>query len=98
MSANQGAVTVIDERVLTTYPQLNKPAYTAVVTYKSDAPVPRTLFLLLSDTAPGHEKELLEQIFNKKGGLYDQYLKFRAKKIKDDMTGAGAFTPQNVRF
>lgn len=97
MSA-ENPVTVIDERVLTTYPMLNKPAYTAVVTYKSDAPVPRTLFLLLSDSAPGHELDLVAQINARKGGLYEQYLKFRAKKIREDISGDGAFSPQTVRF
>jgi hypothetical protein len=52
---------VIDERITVTYPKLETPAYTAVVTYRYTDPVPRTLFLPLSDVAPGKEADLNKQ-------------------------------------
>jgi hypothetical protein len=98
MATNDAGVVVIDERVLETFPAINKPAYTAVITYKGPQPVPRTVFLNLSDVAPGKEKDLQLQVTARKGQLYDSYLRFRAKKIKEDIEGSGSFTPQTVRF
>lgn len=95
---DKAEVTVIDERILVTYPAVDKPAYTAVVTYKYTDPVPRTLFLLLSDVAKGREAELFKQINDKKGDLYKAYLQYRAKKIKEDLESIGAFKPEVVRF
>ena len=91
-------VIVIDERIVTTYPAVDKPFYTAIVTYKYTDPVPRTLFLPLSDIAKGREAELFKQINDKKGDFYKAYLQYRAKKIKEDLEGAGAFKPEVVRF
>lgn len=91
-------VTVIDERIVTTYPAVDKPAYTAIVTYKYTDPVPRTLFLPLSDVAKGREAELNKQINDKKGDLYKAYLQYRSKKIKEDLEGVGAFKPEVVKF
>lgn len=90
--------TVIDERITVTYPKLETPAYTAVVTYRYTDPVPRTLFLPLSDVAPGKEADLNKQIAEKKGPLYNAYLTYRAKKIKEDLEGVGAFKPETVRL
>lgn len=77
---------------------LGKAAYTAVVTYRHVDPVPRTLFLPLSDVAPGRETELDKQMRDKKGDLYKAYLQYRAKKIREDLEGVGAFRPETVRF
>lgn len=91
-------VTVIDERIITTYPAVDKPSYTAIVTYKYTDPVPRSLFLPLSSISPGREAELLKQINDKKGDLYRLYLAYRSKKIKEDLEKTGAFKPEVVRF
>jgi len=91
-------VTVIDERIVTTYPAVDKPAYQAIVTYKSAAPVPRTLFIPLDSIAPGRAADLLKQISDKKGDLYKVYSQYRAKKIKEDVERVGTFMPEVVKF
>lgn len=91
-------VTVIDERIVTTYPAVDKPAYTAIVTYKYTDPVPRTLFLPLSDIAKGREAEVFKQVNDKKGDFYKAYLQYRLKKIKEDIEAAQASKPEILRL
>ena len=91
-------IVVIDERIVTTYPQLGKAAYTAIVTYRRGSEMPRTLFIPLSEASKGKEADVFKQYNDKKGDLYKAYLQYRSKKIREDLEGAGAFKPEVVKF
>jgi len=91
-------VAVIDERETITYPKPETPAYTMIVTYRADSPVPRTVFIGLSDIAKGKEEELRKQIHDKKGDLYKVYLAHRIKRIREDIEQAAAFKPETLRI
>jgi len=100
MSAERKPVeaTIIDERIAVTYPRLNVPAYTAIVTYQAQDPVPRTLFIPLGEVAPGREADLRGEIDKRSGTLYKRYLEVRATRIREDLERAGAFRPEVLRF
>lgn len=95
---DKAEIIVIDERVVTTYPQLGKAAYTAIVTYRRGSGMPRTLFIPLSEVAEDKMDDVFKQYNDKKGDLYKQFLTYRAKKIKEDLAGVGAFKPEIVKF
>jgi len=82
---------------MVTYPKLNVPAYQAVVTYRGQDPVPRTLFIALSDVAKGREEDLKKQIDSKTGDLYKQYLAYRSKKIREDIDAAATRKAETLR-
>jgi len=90
--------TIIDERIAVTYPRLNVPAYTAIVTYQAQDPVPRTLFIPLDDISPGKGEQVRGEIDKRSGGLYKRYLEVRATRIREDLERAGAFRPEVLRF
>jgi len=91
-------VNIIDERVTVTYPKLNVPAYTAIITYQTGTMVPRTIFVPLSDVAPDKEDQLRRELDQRKGDLYKKYLETRAKRIKEDLQKAVAFKPETLRL
>ena len=90
-------VSVIDERITVTYPKINVPAYTAIVTYRGPDPVPRTIFIALGDVAPGKEEDAFKQFNVKSGDLYKRYLEVRAKKIREDMEKVAAHKSEVLR-
>jgi hypothetical protein len=97
-SPNAAEITVIDQRVTLSSPRIGETYYTVIVTYRRGSDMPRTLFMGLTDIAKGKEVELNTQISAKKGPLYEQFLTYRAKKIKEDLERLGAFKPETVRF
>jgi hypothetical protein len=90
-------VAILDERITTTYPQPNKPFYTAITTYRQGDNLPRSIFIPLSDVAKGKEEDLRKQLESKKGDLYDQFLTYRAKKIREDLEKVGTVKPETVK-
>lgn len=90
-------VVILDERITVTFPQPNKPFYTVITTYRHGDNLPRSIFIPLSDVAKGREEDLRKQLDSKKGDLYEQFLRYRAQKIREDIEKAGAFKPETVK-
>jgi len=90
-------VAILDERITTTYPQPNKPFYTSIVTYRLGDNLPRSIFIPLTAVTNEKAEDLRKQLDSKSGKLYEEYLTYRAKKIREDIEKAGTSKPETVK-
>jgi len=96
--AEEQEITILARDFITTYPRLREAARIAVVTYLAPDMPARTVRINLTEKFPEKENEVIRQIGERKGTLFDEYIKLEDEAIRQDIQEFRQFRPEIRRI
>jgi len=96
--AEEQEITILARDFITTYPRLREAARIAVTTYLAPDMPARTIRINLTEKFPGQENEVIRQITERKGTLFDEYIKLEDEAIRQDIQEFRQFRPEIRRI
>jgi len=91
-------ITILARDFITTYPRLREAAKLAVITYLAPDMPARTIRINLTERFPNQEQEVIRQIGERKGTLFEEYIKLEDQEIARDIQEFRVYRPEVRRI